>query len=232
MWWRQHRTCPVCKKRLKFSDFHHITYRPQDLVVQEEKTPTKIEPERSLENSIYTDISTGTLREIKNIEIDGFHGTKIDTLIRHILWLRVHDPGSKSVLFSQYKGFLDVLGTACSRYKIGYSSIDSKNGIEDFKSDPAVCFPVCFLPFYSKSILIAFCRSNASFYMLEHTHQVSIWSTRPMFSSANHSSTPPSSYKPSLVSTVLASIAQPLFGCIWSLVRWRSRSMTSPFLAV
>ena len=141
MWWSQHRTCPACKKRLRPTDFHEITYRPQDLVVQEEKTPTKLEPgpERSLENSIYTDVSTSTLKEINGIELSGFYGSKIDALARHILWLRMHEPGSKSVVFSQYRGFLTVLGAAFSRFKIGHSSIENKGGIEDFKSNPAVC---------------------------------------------------------------------------------------------
>lgn len=141
LWWKQHRTCPICKKRLKARDFHQITYRPEDFVVREEKTPTKMGPalERSPKNSsIYTDISIGTLREIKNIDVKGYFGTKIDTLARHILWLRVHDPGSKSIVFSQYRGFLDVLSVALSHYNIGYSTVDSKGGIENFKNDQAV----------------------------------------------------------------------------------------------
>jgi E3 ubiquitin-protein ligase SHPRH len=144
LWWKQHRTCPICKKRLKARDFHQITYRPEDFVVREEKTTTKMgpAPERSSKNSsIYTDISTGTLKEIKNIDVNGYFGTKIDTLARHILWLRMHDPGSKSIVFSQYRGFLDVLSVALSHYKIGYSNVDSKGGIEKFKNEPAIeCF--------------------------------------------------------------------------------------------
>jgi len=138
MWWQQHRTCPTCKKHLKANDFHQITYKPRELLVQEEKTPTKLESERSLKNSIYSDISSGVLREIKNIDLDGSFGTKIDTLARHIMWLRQHDPGAKSIVFSQYKNFLGVLASAFLRFKIGYSSVDSKDGIEKFKSDPSV----------------------------------------------------------------------------------------------
>ncbi|KAL2003459.1 hypothetical protein VTN02DRAFT_3770 [Thermoascus thermophilus] len=141
LWWQQHRTCPTCKKHLKANDFHQITYKPQELVVQEEKTPTKFESERSLKNSIYTDISSGVLKAIKNIDIDGSFGTKIDTLARHILWLRQHDPGAKSIVFSQYKDFLGVLASAFAHFRIGFSSVDSKKGIEKFKSDPSVeCF--------------------------------------------------------------------------------------------
>lgn len=141
MWWNQHRTCPACKRRLKATDFHEITYRPQDLVVQEENAPTKSEQGRALNNSIYTDISTSMLKQINEIKLDAFYGSKIDTLARHILWLRAHDPGSKAVVFSQYRGFLSILGAAFSRFKIGHSSIDNKDGIEDFKNNPAVSAP-------------------------------------------------------------------------------------------
>ncbi|KAE8350169.1 SNF2 family N-terminal domain-containing protein [Aspergillus coremiiformis] len=141
MWWHQHRTCPTCKKRLKAIDFYQITYKPQEFLVLEEKPATKIGPRRPPKNSIYTDISSGTLREIKNIDLDGSFGTKIDTLARHMLWLRHHDPGAKSVIFSQYKDFLEVLAIAFDRFKIGSSSVDSKAGISKFKCDPSVeCF--------------------------------------------------------------------------------------------
>ena len=142
MWWNLHRTCPTCKSRLKANDFHQITYKPQEFIAQEEKTSTKIETGHASENLIYTDISSSLLREIKDIDLPGSFGTKIDTLARHIMWLRENDPGAKAVVFSQYKNFLGVLGTAFTLYKIGHSSVDSKDGIENFKSDPAVCFPL------------------------------------------------------------------------------------------
>ena len=148
MWWNLHRTCPTCKNRLKANDFHQITYKPQEFVVQEEKTSTKTEPGQASENLIYTDISSGVLREIKDINLNGSFGTKVDTLARHIMWLHQHDPGAKAVVFSQYKSFLGVLGAAFSRYKIGHSSVDNRGGIERFKCDPSVSFfSFPFLPF-------------------------------------------------------------------------------------
>ena len=146
MWWHQHRTCPTCKKRLKANDFYQITYKPQEFLVQEEKPPSKVEPERRPKNLIYSDISSSTLREIKTVDLDGSFGTKIDTLARHILWLRHHDPGAKSVIFSQYKDFLEVLAIAFHRFKIGFSSVDSKDGISKFKSDPSVSLMTPFFP--------------------------------------------------------------------------------------
>jgi E3 ubiquitin-protein ligase SHPRH len=86
--------------------------------------------------------SPGSDSKIKNIELDGpSFTTKVDTLARHLIWLRETDPGAKSVIFSQFKDFLDVLAMAFTRYRIGYSSIDRPNGIERFKEDPATeCF--------------------------------------------------------------------------------------------
>lgn len=139
-WWRQHRTCPACKNRLRANDLHQITYKPTDLVAQEEKTTTTsaVGPDHSHDNSIYADVSSGVLREIKDIDISGSFGTKIDTLARHIIWLRQHDPGAKSIVFSQYRPFLTTLACAFGRFKIGFTSVDSRDGIERFKREPSV----------------------------------------------------------------------------------------------
>ncbi|KKZ64835.1 hypothetical protein EMCG_09283 [[Emmonsia] crescens] len=141
-WWRQHRTCPMCKIRLKPNDFHQITYKPTELVAREEKpNAAQFESDHSLKNSIYSDISSGVLKEIRKIDIGGSFGTKIDTLSRHLIWLRQHDPGAKSIVFSQYKPFLGILARGFSQFKIGFSSIDSHDGVERFKRDPSVeCF--------------------------------------------------------------------------------------------
>ena len=129
----------MCKKSLKLNDFHQITYKPQHLVVQEEESPAKFDHERHPKNAIYSDISSGLMQEIKNIDLDGSYGTKIDTLARHVIWLREHDPGAKSIVFSQYKNFLVVLQRAFHRFGIVSSSVDAPGGIENFKKDPAVC---------------------------------------------------------------------------------------------
>lgn len=88
--------------------------------------------------SIYSGIRSATLNQIKNIDVDGSLGTKIDTLARHVLWIRENDPGAKSVIFSQFKEFLDILANAFTRFKIGFTSIDKKDGTQNFKNDPSV----------------------------------------------------------------------------------------------
>lgn len=60
---------------------------------------------------------------------------------RHILWIRHNDPGSKSIIFSQFSDFLNVLADSFNRFKVGFSRITKKGGIEKFRNDPSIeCF--------------------------------------------------------------------------------------------
>ncbi|KAI4201080.1 MAG: hypothetical protein LQ350_003509 [Teloschistes chrysophthalmus] len=143
LWRLQHRTCPTCKRRLEQDDLHQITYKPQEMTVREEMQ-TADRPSTPAPGggspSIYTEISTSTLNEIKDIDLDvkKSFGTKIDTIARNIVWLREHDPGSKSIVFSQFRDFLSILSTAFASFKIGHASIDQRNGIPRFKTDPGI----------------------------------------------------------------------------------------------
>ena len=145
IWWNEHKTCPVCKRRLSTVDFHNITYKPQELRAQEEvhsgsSSPTEAtasSPSRQ-SSSIYSDVDSQLMQEIKSIDLPSSYGTKIDTLGRHLHWIREHDPGAKSIVFSQYREFLDVLGAALQDFKIGYARLGRTNAAEKFKADPSV----------------------------------------------------------------------------------------------
>ncbi|KAH6626934.1 SNF2 family N-terminal domain-containing protein [Chaetomium sp. MPI-SDFR-AT-0129] len=144
LWFRAHRTCPMCKKRLTQSNLYDITLKPQQLKVHSEahdgggdnpKQTDTARPEKV--STIYSEFHTDKLNEIKDIDLDGpSFTTKVDMLVRHLLWLRQSDPGAKSIVFSQYKEFLDVLALAFRRYRIGYTSFEKANGIASFKEDP------------------------------------------------------------------------------------------------
>nr|OQO17621.1 hypothetical protein B0A51_14023 [Rachicladosporium sp. CCFEE 5018] len=126
-WWQQHRSCPVCKRRLALVDFHDITYKPQELRAQEEDQGSTTSPSGRSGGS-----------DIKSIDLPNSYGTKIDTLIRHLLWIREHDPGAKSIVFSQYRQFLDVLSSAFKECKVGFSRLGQLNAVERFRQDPSI----------------------------------------------------------------------------------------------
>jgi E3 ubiquitin-protein ligase SHPRH len=112
MWFRAHRNCPVCKRHLEVSQLHDITMKPQELQVRHEDvdrgeqemspTGTRRTSGMAKKTMIYSAFDSQQLAEIKNIELDGpSYTTKVDTLVRHLLWLRENDPGAKSIVFSQ-----------------------------------------------------------------------------------------------------------------------------------
>jgi E3 ubiquitin-protein ligase SHPRH len=145
-WWSAHRTCPVCKRHLVLADFHQITYKPQELQAHEEQSEPS-SPGQGFSKSttpgstLYTDIGNDTLAQIKSIDLNGSFSTKIDTLARHILWIRQHDPGAKAIVFSQFREFLDVLGTAFKQFGIGYSRMGKPGAVDRFKNDAGIeCF--------------------------------------------------------------------------------------------
>ena len=150
LWTKSHQNCPACKKGLRTKDLHQITYKPSELRKSSDKgSPTSSTHSLPLisgfpvksKATIYTNMSAQTLAAIQDIDVKGSFGTKIDTLTRHLLWLRQSDPGAKSILFSQFRDFLDMLERALSKAGIRCTSIDRPRGIETFKHDPAVeCF--------------------------------------------------------------------------------------------
>ncbi|KAF7553640.1 hypothetical protein G7046_g7043 [Stylonectria norvegica] len=152
LWFKAHHNCPVCKKTLKASNLHDITINPQQLKVHSEnpgesQSDAQNNPQRrrnsaSKQTMIYSEFNSDKLAEIQNVELDGpSFTTKVDTLVKHLLWLRESDPGAKSIIFSQYKGFLGVLENAFRRFRIGYASIEHHGGITKFKEDASVeCF--------------------------------------------------------------------------------------------
>ena len=145
-WFKAHRNCPVCKRQLTAANLHDITLKPQELKVHSDNnqestdatnntqtTPTK------KQSTIYSEFNPEKLAMIKNIDLPGPNfTTKIDTLVRHLLWLRDSDPGAKSIVYSQYKGFLATVSLAFDRYRIGYTTFDRPNGIKEFKENAAI----------------------------------------------------------------------------------------------
>jgi E3 ubiquitin-protein ligase SHPRH len=146
-WWRAHRTCPVCKRGLALVDFHNITYKPQELRAKEEVTGSSSSPNSNRtapnessprQSAIYSEVDSKLMHELKGIDLPASFGTKIDTLSRHLLWIREHDPGAKAIVFSQYRDFLDVLGRAFGTFKIGHSRLGRPGAVEKFRHDASV----------------------------------------------------------------------------------------------
>ena len=156
LWFRAHHNCPVCKRKLTLDNLHDITLKAQSLKVVDEHGSRGQQDEslqqqqqqqqhplaESKKTGIYASFSTEKLEEIKNIDLPGpSFTTKVDTIIRHLMWLRSTDAGAKSIVFSQYPAFLSILAEAFRRYQIAFTRYADRDGIERFKDDPSIeCF--------------------------------------------------------------------------------------------
>lgn len=139
IWWTAHKRCPTCNKYLTYSELHDISYRPQVLKVIEQSNPIVEKDGSSNSSTIYSEISKDTLESIQSIQLPGpSYTTKVNVISRHILYLREKDPGAKSIIFSQFKDFLEVLSHAFQAHRIGFASISQAKGIDKFKTDSSI----------------------------------------------------------------------------------------------
>ncbi|EME80438.1 uncharacterized protein MYCFIDRAFT_198667 [Pseudocercospora fijiensis CIRAD86] len=142
-WFQQKRCCPTCKRKLGAHDLHDITFKPQEIRLQEESAQASSpqSPGNTAApstKSIYSDVDSRLMDEIKSIDLPTSYGTKIDTLGRHLHWIRDNDPGAKSIIFSQYREFLDVLGGALRDFKIGFARLGRSGAVEKFRNDASI----------------------------------------------------------------------------------------------
>ncbi|KAK7206551.1 SNF2 family N-terminal domain-containing protein [Myxozyma melibiosi] len=141
-WWRSHHTCPICKKVLKSRDVYSISYKPSEIEAHEEQTanpdPASSSP-KAAARAIYADVSEEALNQIKAVDLVQSYGSKIDMILRHMIWLRETTPNVQVVLFSQFTDFLNLVATALSNHGIRYATVE--NNMDKFKSNPEyMCF--------------------------------------------------------------------------------------------
>lgn len=105
LWFKAHHNCPMCKRGLKISELHNITIKPRELKLHaDEGTAASAKKHISTpkKTGIYSEFGSDKLAQINDIELDGpSFTTKVDSIVRHVLWLRKSDPGAKSIVFSQ-----------------------------------------------------------------------------------------------------------------------------------
>ncbi|KAI0668956.1 SNF2 family N-terminal domain-containing protein [Trametes maxima] len=136
------KACPVCRVSI---DVHQL----QRFVVEEQSTeaPARIfgngeSIPRSRREIHYNSINPQTLEEIKAMEAYGSYGSKIETLIRHLLYLDVRDPGTKSIVFSAWADSLLIIQHALQTNGISCLRIDQNTGKQNaakkFRTDPSI----------------------------------------------------------------------------------------------
>lgn len=75
----------------------------------------------------YNSISPSLLAEIQSMESIGQFGSKIQTLVKHLLWMKENEPGAKSIVFSAWSDSLDLVAWALENNGVTFLKIDASN---------------------------------------------------------------------------------------------------------
>ncbi|KAJ3150778.1 hypothetical protein HDU86_006287 [Geranomyces michiganensis] len=116
-WVSRHRKCPLCNQPLSLDQCRDVVIgvEPSLPVVKKSSVPHRTFPSGDAQKN-----SKLLLGHLSHVPLAGSFGTKLDTLIRHIKYLKQTDPTSKSLVFSQWEQLLDYLGTGLAKNGIEY----------------------------------------------------------------------------------------------------------------
>ena len=117
---------------------HRITVSQS--AVENASSSRKIHDIPKLRHVEYNTLDLDTLAEIRNMASVGEYGSKIQTLAKHLLWLKEHQHGSKSIVFSAWADSLNIVAHALDANGIEYLRMDSsraqRNPAREFCNNP------------------------------------------------------------------------------------------------
>ncbi|KAI1429437.1 SNF2 family N-terminal domain-containing protein [Xylaria sp. FL1777] len=144
-WLRFKHRCPLCNEHQTTSMLSDFGNRNQASTKGQSLSACNPGLRGSLRKGlgVYSNIHDDQRRAIQNVKLHGpSYSTKVDTLIKHLLWLREEDPGAKSIVFTQFRSFLQILEQALPKHRIGFATFsrlaNTSFEIQRFKDDPSV----------------------------------------------------------------------------------------------
>ncbi|EPQ55612.1 hypothetical protein GLOTRDRAFT_75757 [Gloeophyllum trabeum ATCC 11539] len=138
---KEGKACPVCRVMIDLDQLQRFSIgtdpkdRPAPPRIQNgEVIPTSRRPIR------YNYIDPALFEEIEGMESSGSYGSKIQTLVRHVLHIQDTDPGAKSIVFSAWADSLHIVQHALLNNGIACLRIDQtkgrKNAAKRFADEP------------------------------------------------------------------------------------------------
>ncbi|KAI8903934.1 SNF2 family N-terminal domain-containing protein [Powellomyces hirtus] len=144
-WINRHKKCPLCNQPLWIKQCKPVSMRQtkRSLPVMSSQPSSSSSP--SSPSSEQEQASQILLGHLANIPLLGSYGTKLDTLITHIKYLRMLDPKSKSLVFSQWEQVLDYLGQGLAKNNVqfvklnqGRAALKGQSAVKRFREDDNV----------------------------------------------------------------------------------------------
>ncbi|KAH9916397.1 SNF2 family N-terminal domain-containing protein [Epithele typhae] len=139
------KACPVCRVPINSDQLQRFSIDnksdqppqpPPQILANNEMMPRS---RRAIE---YNYIDRQLLEDIQSQDLIGSFGSKIETLVKHLLYLNITEPGAKSIVFSAWADSLLIIQHALSTNGITCLRIDQNTGRQNaakkFRTDPEI----------------------------------------------------------------------------------------------
>lgn len=159
-WLRNRAMCPVCKERVVSSELYEFTLNREEINVRQNVEHGHHQNQYDDANKqqleqLYSKYSEKELSELNDIRIRNDYGTKINLIVRQVLYLKAKDDDVQILVYSQWSDFLELISKALEENGINHLSSkhtlprlsgsgksNIKASVQQFKADPSV---TCFL---------------------------------------------------------------------------------------
>ncbi|KAM9905817.1 hypothetical protein OXX79_001921 [Metschnikowia pulcherrima] len=156
-WLKRSPYCPVCKAHINRHTVYGFTQYRAELKAQSldrfHDIPHEDSGEKRSIHSIYKQLDDETLNKVQGISLANSYGSKVDLIVKQILFLRGQDARVQIVIFSQWQDLLVILAIAFEKSGITYVSakgshvtVNNKrksDPVEEFKDQTNI--KTCFL---------------------------------------------------------------------------------------
>ncbi|CAO3663847.1 unnamed protein product [Umbelopsis ramanniana] len=134
-WFETSRRCPTCSATVEKKQWWTVAWnKPMSADTAIEQIEYSGDAEELLPAS--------TFSNILSMPIKGGLGAKLDTIIKHIKYIKQTDEEGKCVIFSQWRTVLDILAGGLRRNNIGYVEFgkakNQQQSVLQFRNDPNI----------------------------------------------------------------------------------------------
>lgn len=151
-WLIRNHSCPMCKTYTDRDTIYGFTQYKANLKAKHVDTGEEVTDKTSL-NQIYKQLDESTLKKVQRVKLQNSYGSKVDLIVKQVLYLRSQNPEVQIVVFSQWQDLLVILAFAFDKSGITYVSAKGsaaaagkyKNSdpVEEFKDTSSI--KTCFL---------------------------------------------------------------------------------------
>ncbi|CAO3645911.1 unnamed protein product [Cunninghamella blakesleeana] len=130
-WFRVSQKCPQCNSRVKKNEWYSIAWETASLQQLDFHGNQSDESSENMQAQI---------KEIKEVIIHEGLGAKLDSIVKHIKYIKMKNNG-KCIVFSQWKNVLNLLSSGLTKNDIRFVDIVTSNKDKEilaFKNDPSI----------------------------------------------------------------------------------------------